>query len=100
VLVLVLFVGSVARLTRLVTADSITDPIRAKTEKVVKKATSRKVWTWVDDLINCPWCVSMWIGVIGALVVLPHWQHWFVFCSMAGLTASWLAANVQVREPE
>lgn len=99
-LVIVVFVGSVARLTRLVTADSITDPIRGWTEATVKRVGSRLLWRYVDDLITCPWCVSMWIGVLGGLIVLPHWRHWFVFGSMVGLTASWLAANVQVREPE
>jgi Protein of unknown function (DUF1360) len=100
VVVLILIVGTIARLTRLVTVDSITDPIRTKTEAAVKDKASRKIWHWFDDLINCPWCVSIWVGVPSAYIGLAHWDRFFVFGGMLALTASWITGNVQIREPD
>jgi hypothetical protein len=100
VVVLVLIVGTTARLTRLVTADTITDPIRAWTERKVKAKTSRAVWRKFDDLIVCPWCVGMQISIPCSYIGLAHWDNYFVFGGMLALTTSWIVGNVQMREPD
>lgn len=46
------------RLTRLVTEDVITSPLREKA--FAKKAPTEDSWTY---LLTCPWCASMWIGL-------------------------------------
>jgi hypothetical protein len=99
-LVIFLIIGTTARLTRLVTADTITDPLREWVAAKAKQKLSRAVWHKIDDLLVCPWCVSIWVGVPSAYIGLAHWERYFVLGGMIALTASWLIANVQVREPE
>jgi hypothetical protein len=95
-----LVIGATARLARLVTADSITDPFRAWVNRKAKKKLGRKVWTWFDDLINCPWCVGLWLSMAVGYVAVFFPTNRFVLGGMMALTASWVAANVQIREPD
>lgn len=50
--------------------------------------------TWQSKLIECPWCVSFWIGVgvVGARAVAPRqWQPLakaFAFSAVAGIISS------------
>ena len=99
-LLILLTVGVVARLTRLVTKDSITDPARKWIEAKMVKAGQRGLWNKIDELVNCPWCVSIWVGVPSGVIMIWHSSNRFVIAGALGLTASWLAANVQVREPK
>lgn len=99
-IVIVLIVGSAARLTRFVTADSLLLPFRVAVNRKAKAKLGRKVWTWFDDLINCPWCVGLWISIGCGYVGILWWSNRFVLGGMVALTASWIAANVQIREPE
>lgn len=49
---------AIYRLTRLVIADEITQPIRDKVwEKHPPEATK------IGYLFTCPWCASIWVGV-------------------------------------
>lgn len=98
-ILVVVTVGAIARLTRLVTGDSITQPARAWINRHAKRA-NRRAWTWFDDLINCPWCVSIWISVPTAVIVMWNHSNRLVFAALVALSASWIAANVQMREPE
>lgn len=100
VLLILLIIGTTARLTRLVTKDSIADPARKWIEKRMIKKNMRGLWNKIDDLVNCPWCVSIWVGVPSGFIAVWHYSNRFVLAGMIGLTASWLAANVQVREPK
>lgn len=52
----VLVVGASARLTRLITADTIAGPLRAKLITWTKS-------TKVGEFITCPWCIGFWISV-------------------------------------
>ncbi len=64
VVLLVLWVLALARLTRLVNADQITDPLRI--------AVARR-WGengYASYFLACPWCVSIWLGFATAPFVL------------------------------
>ena len=98
-LLILLGLGTIARLTRLITKDSITQPIRDRIERRMVRAEMRGVWNKIDDLVNCPWCVSIWVGFPAGFIATWHYSNRIVLASMIGLTASWIAANVQVREP-
>jgi hypothetical protein len=95
-----LVVGAVARLTRLVTKDTITAPARDWIEARAKKAGGRKLWGKVDDLVNCPWCVSVWVSAPVALAAVFLPRNRLVRAGLVALTSSWLAANIQIREPD
>jgi hypothetical protein len=47
-----------ARLTRLITQDTITDPLRDQVSKV---------HPMVDELVHCPWCAGVWAA--GAILL-------------------------------
>lgn len=100
ILVVVLVIGTVARITRFITADSLTDPPRAWINARAKAKLGRRVWRYLDDLVNCPWCVSIWVGLATSYIVLWNWSNRFILASMIALTASWIASNVQIREPD
>lgn len=48
-----------ARLTQLVTTDSITEPPRVW---VTERADRRRITRPIAVLINCGWCVSVWVA--------------------------------------
>lgn len=60
--VLLLVVAGLAtyRLTRLVTADRITEPVR----QWVEQRSS-----WAGYLVTCDWCLSMWVAPFPAVAV-------------------------------
>lgn len=99
-LLVVLVVGTVARFTRLVTKDTILDPVRRRIERKVKREASPAVWRKVDDFLVCPWCVSVWVSIPVAYVAVWFPTNRFILGGLIACTASWLAANVQVREPD
>ena len=77
-LTLVLVVLATYRLTRLITADRITEPLR---EWVNGRSE------WAGYLVTCDWCLSIWIG---PLVVIPAvlWPSTMVTVVVAALSAS------------
>lgn len=93
----VLAVGCTARLARLVTADTITEPAR---EWIARKAKAEnpRLWTKLDDLVQCPWCVSVWVSVPTAFALVG--PAGFVVVGATAMTSSLVAGNVQVREPD
>lgn len=48
--------GATARLTRLVTLDTITAPIRAG---MIRRLGPKSMWV---EWIRCPWCVGLWLA--------------------------------------
>lgn len=63
-LILLAYVLTVARLTRLVNADVITDPLRI--------AVARK-WgaqSTVSYFLGCAWCVSLWVALVLAVATV------------------------------
>lgn len=68
-IVVLLFVLLVARVTRLVNADLVTDPVRLW---VARRTGPHSTPSY---FLACAWCVSVWVGVVfGA--VLVWWQDW------------------------
>lgn len=59
-----LWVLALARLTRLIVADRLTDFLRIWAYK-----RSRGADTYLTYFVKCPWCVSMWLGFGTAWVV-------------------------------
>ena len=57
-----------ARVTRIVTADTVTAPLRAR---IVRRYGTG----WQTQLVHCPWCVGWWVaatmtilaGIVGIL---------------------------------
>lgn len=78
---------AVFRLAILVTQDSITRPGR----------------DWLDahftgslvELVNCPWCISIWIGAGAVLLDYYEWSWWRWVC--LGLSASGVAGFLAER---
>lgn len=59
------------RLWRLAARDQITEPLRAP----IIARSDRQPFTWLLDLLLCPWCAGWWITGAGSLVLGLH-QHW------------------------
>lgn len=62
------------RLTQLIVQDQIFDRPRARLNQAFHEAG----WTWGNDLLRCPYCVSIWVGagVVAARLVAPRaWRH-------------------------
>lgn len=60
---------AVHRLTRLITRDQITEPLRETIEKEIGTAVTAKIISQntADKLIylmGCDWCASMWAGAV------------------------------------
>lgn len=81
--------GAVARLTRLVTADYITKPVR---ERVKARYGDNRLHYFV----TCDWCVSIWVAppVAAAAIFWP--TNRVVLLALLALTAS-LVAGLMIR---
>lgn len=79
---MLLAAGLCARITRLITLDVITEPIR------------RRMPGLLGALVECSWCTGMWAaGAVG----LSWWawadQTWWQVCALIG-TIAWIAGAV------
>jgi hypothetical protein len=76
VLVLVIYVLAVARLTRLINADTILDTprvaIAARSRNDDASLPERRRWQTAFYFVQCPWCVGMWLTFGLAWVPLYH----------------------------
>jgi Protein of unknown function (DUF1360) len=65
---LTLYALAVARLTGLITADTITEPVR---DALIGWLDDRPktAGEFIATLIQCPWCASVWIGAAVAPLV-------------------------------
>lgn len=79
-IVLPLLVLAVARFTRLITIDRLTEPLRMK---LVGWWGQKSMWTY---LFFCPWCMSVWVA---ALVGAVMWWATPVGEMLAGWGVSW-----------
>lgn len=94
--------GATARITRLVGRDTITYPLR---DQLAKRATPQSedekpsaVWSWINELVGCPWCLSVWVaaGVAPAAIeygdtLAYQWPAGLLTLSwLTGLAANWL----------
>jgi hypothetical protein len=93
-------VFAVARLTRLVTEDKITDPLRTA---VAVRLPAGSMWTY---LLYCRWCVSIWVAVPAAAVwwsvsAVPRWSgRWWLDVPVAALALSYATGLLVRAEPE
>jgi len=112
-----LVIGAVGRFTRLINGDTITEPIRDWVKARCARALYnerhhptrgllgffrrryRNGWMWLTGLISCPWCVSVWVSVPIAYVTVFFPTNRFVIGGLLACTASYVAGNVQAREP-
>lgn len=79
-----LWVFALARVTRLLTRDEITDFLREWIFGRWGEASK------IGYFSTCPWCVSMWLGFATAWVVwLPGWLPGYLYPLIA-LTGSYL----------
>ncbi len=74
---------ALARLTRLIVADRLTDFLRVWAYRRSKGAE-----TYLTYFLQCPWCVSMWLGFGTAWVI--WWHPAPVLYILAALAASYL----------
>lgn len=65
---LLIYALAVARVTGLIVADSITEPIR---DRIIARLddTPGSAGEWVATLITCPWCAGMWVSLVAAPLV-------------------------------
>lgn len=95
--------GATARLTRLVTDDVITQPIREWV--VIRWGGHSKIAT----LITCPWCLGLWTAaavITWEEVARYHgWNQWFTLPAAVlaiahgyGLAATWFDGPAPVAE--
>ena len=85
-LLVVLLIGATARLTRFITADAITEPLRSVFDRLNSERLSY--------MVRCDWCVSVWTGFGFSLLGWHAPVSWSMVIGVA-LTASlvtgWLA---------
>lgn len=65
---LLIYALAVARVTGLIVADTITEPIR---DRIIGwlDDTPGSAGEWFSSLITCPWCAGMWVSLIAAPLV-------------------------------
>jgi hypothetical protein len=91
-LLFVITIGAVVRLSRLVTADYITHPIR-----------DRLIERWGEDakrsyLITCDYCASVYIAPVVSLVAVLWGDNRVVIIALLALTASFIAGIIGAHE--
>lgn len=65
---LLIYALAVARVTGLIVADTITEPVR---DRVINwlDDTPGSAGEWFASLITCPWCAGMWVSLVAAPLV-------------------------------
>ncbi|HEU4752315.1 MAG TPA: DUF1360 domain-containing protein [Armatimonadota bacterium] len=65
---LLIYALAVARVTGLIVADAITEPVR---DRIIARLddTPGSAGEWVATLITCPWCAGMWVSLVAAPLV-------------------------------
>lgn len=98
--VLVVYGGAAARLTGLITVDTITEPAR---QWVLRHLPERPPGPFLAALITCCWCASVWVGF--AVAPLALWQPttvWVLYPALALALAQFvgMSAGVNRSEPD
>lgn len=94
-----IMLGSTARLTRLITEDTITGPLRARVMR--RRGPDGRAYLW----ITCPWCVGLWLAFAVTLATWAAWSLWadgplmpvpaWLWVPGLALTNNYLAARMQ-----
>lgn len=72
-LALLIYALAVARLTGLITADTITEPVRDRVLAWLDD-TPGSSGEWFASLITCPWCAGMWVSLIASPLAWFFWD--------------------------
>lgn len=88
-LTVALIAAATYRLTRLVTADRITEPVRAWVEQRGPR---------VGYLVTCDWCLSVWIAPVPTVLAVTFPGNRVVLAVLVALTASAVTGLVSVVE--
>lgn len=86
-LLLVIYGLAVARLTGLIVADSITEDLRDGLTAWLDDRP-KTLGNYVQILIGCPWCVSIWISAVAAPLVWFHGESPFMLIPAIALAFS------------
>lgn len=81
------------RLTRLVTADALLEPVRERLEAYFED----HFWFRAVYLLNCDWCLSIWVAPFPALAVILWPDNRAItvvllvltFSAVTGLVSTW-----------
>lgn len=65
---LLIYALAVARVTGLIVADTITEPVRDRLIGWLDD-TPGSAGEWFASLITCPWCAGMWVSLVAAPLV-------------------------------
>jgi hypothetical protein len=90
---LLLLVGLTARLTRLVTVDTIARPAVERAVYEVGRRRHNAGW-WLGQLLDCPFCIGFWLsaGVVGSWLL---WGGTVVWQAVAAVfTLSYVAGHL------
>lgn len=88
-LVGVVYALSIARITRLINADTILDRPRlviagaARAAKLAGDDTGHQRWSTLMYFVQCPWCVGMWLAIGTAWI--PLWFNTNVVARYLGI---------------
>lgn len=91
--VLIVYVLAVMRLTRLLTADTVLDPVRIWLARKFGPEST------VLEFLGCPWCVGFWLSLAAAPAVVAYfgWSWWWLVplglaCSqLVGMVSPWFS---------
>lgn len=98
-IVLVLYVLAVARITTLITHDEITAPTRRALirrfdpDRRLHRLVVYLLGSPDDDAIGCPWCVSVWVGLLSSPVIW-FWPGSPLIMVLIGLAASQITGMI------
>jgi len=94
-LTLVLYTLAVARLTTIITTDEISRPAR---QALVRRFDPfNRLHRWIVYLLGdaddqtangCPWCVSIWVGLLSAPLIVTVPTSPYLLVPVIGLAAS------------
>ena len=101
-LTLVVYVMAVARVTTLITHDEITLPVREWLIRRFNPASrAHRLAVYAlgspdDDATGCPWCVSVWIGLVSAPALWFWADNPIMMIMLIGLAASQTTGMIYV----
>lgn len=90
-LLLALICGATARLTRLISQDDITYPLRHAFASWLSNENhkrGRRLVSTVEYMIVCTWCLSIWVGAAVAYTAHLYGTTWWFLGAAAALTGS------------
>lgn len=86
-----------ARLTRLVTVDTIGEPVRKAARWTGYAFAGTAGWDWADELVGCPHCAGFWLSllVVGSYAAWEQHPWW---TTVAGVFAvAYVAGHLVAR---